>query len=148
MISPSDHPYVNVLVGAFRADADRLAGLRDWLEDIVAGPELLAVSDAVLGGVVRILTHPRIFAVPTPLGTALDHVAALRGAEGVVRVTPGPRRWDIVDRLCREGDARGNLVADAQHAALDVEHDAGWMTLDHDFARFPGLRWAHPFAVE
>ena len=139
-------PDVNVLVGAFRADADRHAGLRDWLEDVVAGPDVLALSDAVLGGVVRVLTHPRIFAVPTPLGTALDQVAALRGADGVVRVTPGPRHWDIVDRLCRDGDARGNLVADAQHAALAVEHNAVWMTLDHDFARFPGLRWANPLA--
>ena len=139
-------PDVNVLVGAFRADADRHAGLRDWLEDVVAGPDVLALSDAVLGGVVRVLTHTRIFAVPTPLGTALDQVAALRGADGVVRVTPGPRHRDIVDRLCRDGDARGNLVADAQHAALAVEHNAVWMTLDHDFARFPGLRWANPLA--
>ena len=139
-------PDVNVLVGAFRADADRHAGLRDWLEGAVSGPDLLALSDSVLGGVVSILTHPRVFAVPTPLGTALDQIAALRGADGVVRVAPGPRHWDIVDRLCRDGDARGNLVADAQHAALAVEHNAVWMTLDHDFARFPGLRWAHPLA--
>jgi hypothetical protein len=139
-------PDVNVLVGAFRTDADRHAGLRGWLEDAVAGPGLLALSDVVLGGVVRVLTHPRIFAVPTPLATALDQIAALRGAEGVVRVAPGPRHWDIVDRLCRDGDARGNLVADAQHAALAVEHNAVWMTLDHDFARFPGLRWANPLA--
>ena len=137
-------PDVNVLVGAFRADADRHAALRGRLEDAVAGPELLALSDAMLGGVVRVLTHPQIFAVPTPLGTALDQIAALRGAEGVVRVAPVPRHWDIVDRLCRDSDARGNLVADAQHAALAVEHNAVWMTLNHDFARFPGLRWAHP----
>ena len=139
-------PDVNVLVGAFRTDADRHAGLRGWLEETVAGSDLLALSDAVLGGVVRVLTHPRVFSVPTPLGMALDQIAALRGAEGVVRVAPGPRHWDIVDRLCRDGDARGNLVADAQHAALAVEHNAVWMTLDHDFARFPGLRWAHPLA--
>jgi uncharacterized protein len=139
-------PDVNVLVGAFRTDADRHAGLRGWLEETVAGSDLLALSDAVLGGVVRVLTHPRVFSVPTPLGTALDQIAALRGAEGIVRVAPGPRHWDIVDRLCRDGDARGNLVADAQHAALAVEHNAVWMTLDHDFARFPGLRWAHPLA--
>lgn len=137
-------PDVNVLVGAFRTDADRHPGLRGWLEGAVSGPELLALSDSVLGGAVRILTHPRVFAVPTPLVTALDQIAALRDADGVVRLSPGPRHWDIVDRLCRDSDARGNLVADAQHAALAVEHNAVWMTLNHDFARFPGLRWAHP----
>jgi toxin-antitoxin system PIN domain toxin len=137
-------PDVNVLVGAFRTDADRHPGLRGWLEGAVSGPELLALSDSVLGGVVRILTHRRVFAVPTPLVTALDQIAALRDADGVIRLSPGPRHWDIVDRLCRDSDARGNLVADAQHAALAVEHNAVWMTLNHDFARFPGLRWAHP----
>ena len=137
-------PDVNVLVGAFRTDADRHPGLRGWLEGAVSGPELLALSDSVLGGVVRILTNRRVFAVPTPLVTALDQIAALRDADGVIRLSPGPRHWDIVDRLCRDSDARGNLVADAQHAALAVEHNAVWMTLNHDFARFPGLRWAHP----
>ncbi len=41
-------------------------------------------------------------------------------------------------------DARGNLVADAYHAALAIEHGVEWGTTDRDYARFPGLRWRHP----
>ncbi|QCB92628.1 type II toxin-antitoxin system VapC family toxin [Cellulomonas shaoxiangyii] len=134
-------PDVNVLVGAFRADAPRHDALRAWLEEAVAGPETLGVTDAVLGGTVRVLTHPRVFARPTPLAEALTQVEALRSHPDVVRVAPGARHWDLVTRLCRDADARGNLVADAQHAAVAVEHGATWVSQDRDFARFPGLRW-------
>ena len=139
-------PDVNVLIGAFRQDTVGHPAMRSWLEHAVAGAELLGLTDAVLGGVVRISTHPRIFAVPSTLDEVLGQVARLRLADGVVRVTPGPRHWELVDGLCRAADARGNLVADAQHAAVAVEHGATWVTLDRDFARFPGLRWRSPLS--
>ncbi|MFS0705175.1 type II toxin-antitoxin system VapC family toxin [Cellulomonas sp. 179-A 9B4 NHS] len=134
-------PDVNVLVGAFRADAPRHEALRGWLERTVGGPETVGLTDAVLGGTVRVLTHPRVFARPTPLAEALAQVEALRSHPDVVRVVPGPRHWDVVAELCRAADARGNLVADAQHAAVAVELGATWVSQDRDFARFPGLRW-------
>lgn len=137
-------PDVNVLVGALRADAPHHSTLRSWLEAAVAGVEDVGLTDAVLGGTLRVLTHPRVFRSPTPIGEALDAVAHLRSAEGVVRVVPGPRHWGIVDDLCLRADARGNLVADARHAAVAVEIGATWVTLDRDFARFPGLRWRSP----
>lgn len=137
-------PDVNVLVGAFRADAPRHEGLRAWLEGAVAGVEVVGLTDAVLGGVVRVITHPRVFARPSTLEEALGQVDALRTADGVARVVPGPRHWEVVEALCRAADARGNLVADAQHAAVAIEHGATWVTLDRDFARFPGLTWRSP----
>lgn len=137
-------PDVNVLVGAFRADAPQHSELRTWLDGAVRGPVSVGLTDAVLVGTVRVLTHPKVFAHPTPLGNALDLVGALRAHPNVLRVAPGPRHWELVARLCREADARGNLVADAQHAAVAIENGATWVSLDRDFARFPGLRWVVP----
>jgi len=137
-------PDVNVLVGAFRADAPNHAQLRRWLKSAVADVEDLGLTDAVLAGTIRVLTHPRVFVNPTPLEDAFAQVAALLGADGVVRTTPGPRHWETVERLCRAADARGNLVVAAQHAAVAIELGATWVTLDRDFARFPGLRWVSP----
>jgi uncharacterized protein len=34
----------------------------------------------------------------------------------------------------------GNLTADAQQAALAIEHDGELMTFDREFERFAGLR--------
>jgi len=137
-------PDVNVLVGAFRADTPDHDRLRTWLESAVVGVEDLGLTDAVLTGTVRTLTHPRVFTKPTPLARALEQVATLRAADGVVRVAPTPRHWEVFEQLCLTADARGNLVADAAHAAVAIEHGALWVTLDRDFARFPGLRWAPP----
>ena len=60
-------------------------------------------------------------------------------------LSPGPRHWDIFERLCRAADATGNLVPDAYLAALAVEHGAELISADRDFARFAGVRWRHPF---
>lgn len=137
-------PDVNVLVGAYRTDAEHHAALKDWLEASVSDSEPLGVTDAVLSGFVRVVTHPKIFAQPTPLEVALDQASALRGASGVLSVAPGSSYWRIFTELCRDADARGDLVADAAHAAVAIENGATWVTLDRDFARFPGLRWRSP----
>jgi hypothetical protein len=50
----------------------------------------------------------------------------------------------IFKRLCSEADARGNLVPDAWFAALAIESGSEWITLDRDYARFPGLQWRVP----
>jgi toxin-antitoxin system PIN domain toxin len=77
--------------------------------------------------------------------TALTFVRAIRDAPNAVAIEPGPRHWDLFERLCVQGGAKGNLVADAYLAALAIESGCEWITTDRDFARFPGLRWRHPF---
>ena len=59
-------------------------------------------------------------------------------------VVPQQRHWDIFRKLCEQVNARGNLIPDAYHAALAIESGSEWITMDHDFSRFPGLRWSEP----
>lgn len=139
-------PDVNVLVYAARADAPRHAEYRAWLVDALRGAEAVGLSELVLSGVVRVLTHPRIFDPPMPREDALAYVAALRAQPRAVPLRPGDRHWELFTALCQTGDARGNLVADAYHAALAIEVGAEWVSTDRDFARFPGLRWRTPLA--
>lgn len=42
----------------------------------------------------------------------------------------------------------GNLIPDAQLAALAIEHGLTVISADTDFARFPGVRWENPFGAE
>lgn len=135
---------VNIIVSAFRTDAPDHLQMRDWLECAVDDAQPVGISDAVLGGAVRILTNTRVFSPVTPLAHALSEATKLREHPGVVTLWPGARHWEIFDRLCRSADARGNLVADAQHAAVAVEQGANWISKDRDFARFRELRWQHP----
>lgn len=59
-------------------------------------------------------------------------------------IQPGELHWEFFNRLCLETDARGNLESDAWLAALVIESGCEWITLDHDYARFPGLKWRVP----
>ena len=137
-------PDVNVLIYAFRDAAPGHAQYRDWLRDRVASSEAFGLSELVLSGVVRVLTHPAVFSPVTPTEAAFEFVDALRAQPNAVLLTPGQRHWDIFSRLCTTARARGNLVSDAYHAALAMEHGCEWITTDRDYARFPGLRWRHP----
>ena len=139
-------PDVNVLVYAFRADVEQHEPHRTFVRGLVEGDEAFGLSSQVLSGFVRVVTHPRIFATPDPVEDALSFTRTLRASERSVAIEPGPRHWEIFERLCREGNARGNLVADAYLAALAIESGCEWITTDRDYARFPGLRWRHPLA--
>jgi toxin-antitoxin system PIN domain toxin len=137
---------VNVMVYAQRPDAVDHAKYRKWLEETLDSGSMCGFSDVALSGVVRIVTHPRIFSDPTTLDIALGFVTFLRENPGGVIVSPGERHWEIFTRLCKSVGAKGNLVSDAYFAALAIESGAEWITADRDFARFPGLRWRHPLA--
>jgi len=137
---------VNVLVHAFREASPEHAAYRAWLEATVAGDEPFGLSELVLSGFVRIATHPRVFDPPAPVGEALAFADALRSQPNAVIVAPGTRHWEIFERLCVTGGAKGNLASDAYLAALAIESGCEWITGDRDFSRFPGLRWWHPLA--
>lgn len=137
-------PDVNVLVYAHRAELPEHAACRRWLEDLVNADAAFGLADVVLGGFLRVVTHPRVFRRPTPLAEALAEAAALRAQPNRVPLEPGRRHWSIFERLCRETRARGNLVADAYLAALALEAGCTWVTTDRDYSRFPGLRWSSP----
>jgi len=109
---------VNVLVYAHREDLSEHGSMRAWLERVVAQDEPFALAELVLSGFLRIVTHSRVFATPTPLEGALAVVEALRERPNCVVISPGPRHWDIFLHLCRTANARGRLVPDAYLAAL------------------------------
>lgn len=138
-------PDVDVLVGALRSDAPDHDRYRTWLETTASGPQPFGLSDVVLSGTVRVLTHPRVFHPPTPLDHVLTELDRLRSLPTCVVVSPGARHWAIFTDLCRRAGATGNLVPHAWLAALAVESGSEWVSADRDFVRFPGLRWRHPF---
>lgn len=137
-------PDVNVLVYAFREDAEDHKAYRGWLEEVVSRDETFALADAVLSGFLRVVTHPRVFREPAPVKRAVAFVEALRGQDNCVVLAPGRRHWEIFTGLCVEAHATGNLIPDAFLAALAIEAGCEWITTDRDYARFPGLRWRHP----
>lgn len=135
---------VNVLLSAFRPDLKDHALCRAWLDGVVNGPGDYGVSPQVLSSVIRISTHRRAFPRPSLPGVVLAFCRDVMEQPNARVVAPGERHWSIFVDLCRESAATGNLVPDAWFAALAIESGCEWITLDGDFARFPGLRWRRP----
>ena len=135
---------VKVPVSAHREDADRHGEFKAWLEMALQGPAGVAVSDLVLSGCLRVITHPKVFKEPTPLPQALAFVEDFRAREAVHVLSPGPGHWAIFCDLCRRTEAKGHLIPDADHAALALETGCEWFSADRGFSRFPGLKWRHP----
>jgi toxin-antitoxin system PIN domain toxin len=141
-------PDVNVLIYAFRTDSNRHDEYKTWLESVINGAAAYGMSPQVLAAVVRICTHPRVYAAPSRPRDVFDFCRVLLEQPNATVVVPGERHWDIFDGLCQAAKATGNLVQDAWFAALAIESGCEWVTTDRDYARFPGLSWRAPLAVE
>lgn len=137
-------PDVNVLVYAHREDSAHHAVCGRRLEATMAGEERYAVAELVLGGFLRVVTHPKIFNAPSSRRDALTFAEQVREQPNALLVEPGERHWTILRRRCLKAKARGNLVPDAYLAAPAVENGCEWITTDRDFSRFPGLKWRSP----
>lgn len=138
-------PDVNVLVYAHRRDSipehERYA---EWLTDLATGPEPFALSVLALSGLIRIVTNPRVFKAPSQLAEVFAFIDQLTTRPTARILSPGRDHLAIFRQLCEAANAAGKLVADAQHAAVAIEHGCTLVTTDSDFDRFPGLRWHHP----
>lgn len=137
-------PDVNVLIYATRRDSPRHEAHRAWLDDQVKGPAAFAMSELVLSGFVRVMTHPKAFRTPTSTDDAVRVVNDIVRRPHCRLLRPGPRHLQIFLDLCATLELRSNGVPDAYHAALAIESGSEWVTADRGFARFPGLRWRHP----
>ena len=117
---------------------------RPWLDAVGSGDARFGISPLALSAVVRITTDRRIYLKTSPSEEALRFCDNLLGQPNCQIVEPGERHWTIFKRLCLETGTRGPGVTDAWFAALAIEWGCEWVTMDRDYARFPGLRWAPP----
>lgn len=138
-------PDVNVLIYAHREDSTpEHRAFAGWLTDVATGDEPFALSVLTLAGLVRIVTNPRVFRRPSTLDEVFAFTAELTSRPNARVVAPGSRHLKIFEDLCRRSGATAKLAADAQHAAVAIEHGCTLVTTDSDFDRFSELRWRHP----
>lgn len=128
-------PDVNVLVAASRCDHPHHRVAIGWLEgalDAAAGGERLRLLPMVVAGVLRLVTHPRVFHEPTPPAEAQDFLAAILSADGVTMAPLGDE-WPLLESLCRQHGLAGNAISDAWIAAAVLSRSDCLVTFDRDF---------------
>ncbi len=136
---------VNVLIYAFRSDAENHSLFKSWLESVINGPSAYGIAPQVLASVVRVCTHPRIFKIPSSLTDVFQFCGALLQQPNATVIVPGERHWEIFETVCQKSQSKGNIAQDAWFAALAIEFGCEWITTDRDYSRFDGLTWRAPF---
>lgn len=137
----------NLLIyAANRRDPSHKAA-RSWLESVLAGDRRVGFPWQTIGAFLRIATNPR--ALPSPLsmtqanGLVDDWLAATSAW-----IPPATERTaGVLSDLLTSVPVSGNLVPDAQIAALAIEHGLAVYSADTDFARFPDVRWINPLTA-
>lgn len=135
---------VNVVLAAHRDDHPDFDTARAWLDQTIAASTPFAIVDLVAGSFLRIATNRRIFSIPTPVDEAFSYLKALRAQPAHVMLAPGPGHIALLEQLCASAEASGDLIADAQLAAIAIEHACELVSFDRDFARFSELNWSRP----
>lgn len=139
-------PDLNLLIYAADAQSPRHRGARQWLERSLSSEETIAFAWTVLLGFVRLTTHPGVFRQPLQPSAAVAIVDGWLRQPNTLTLNPTDRHLSLLDELLGGVGSAGNLVTDAHLAALAIEHGAELLSCDHDFARFPGLRWSDPLS--
>ena len=135
----------NILVYAHREDAPFHVAARRALESLAQGPASWAIPWPCIHAFLAIVTHPHIFAPPTPRPRALDQVGAWLEAPGLVLLAEFESHWSALRTLIETGRIVGPQVHDARIAALCVQHGVRELwSADRDFSRFSGLAHVNP----
>jgi toxin-antitoxin system PIN domain toxin len=135
---------VNVLVYAYREDVAHHVVCHQWLESVVNSEKAFGYSELVLSGFLRVVTHPKVFEIPASLSSAMLFAEQLRLASNAVCIGPGAMHWAIFAKCVQQIEAKGNDIPDAYHAALALEWNCEWVTMDKGFKRFKGLKSKNP----
>lgn len=134
----------NLLLYAVDENSAQNAPAAAWLKETLDGDSRVGLPWQTIGAFLRIVTHPRVTDNPLSAADAWTYVEDWL-AVPVVWIPPATEATArIYARLCARVEITGNLVPDAQLAALAIEHGVELASADTDFMRFPGLRWTNP----
>lgn len=135
----------NILVYAHRKDSPWHEAARLRVAELAEGRGAWAIPCPCLHEFLGIVTHPRIFANPTPIELARSQVDAWLDSPGLVLLAETGGYWARLRALLETGRVSGPQVHDARIAALCLHHGiARLWTADRDFSRFPELPAANP----
>jgi toxin-antitoxin system PIN domain toxin len=137
-------PDINLLLYTYDTDSPFHAKAAAWWDSCMSGTEPIGLPPVVLFGFVRIGTNHRVFEHPMTPKEAAGYVRLWLEQPPVQLLDPSATHVEQVLQLLEALGTAGNLVTDAQLAALAIDRQALLHTADTDFVRFEGLRWHNP----
>lgn len=130
----------NIMIYAHRAESELHEAAASRLVALCEGVERWALPVFCVTEFMRVVTHRRVFNPPSTMVQAAEFIESITAAPSCEVVQPGSEFLQRLLAIAREADSRGNLMFDAQIAALCWEHGIdGILTNDTDFAHFKAL---------
>ena len=112
----------NLLVYAHRPEMPFHERAREVLTEAVGGTEPVSVPWPCLHEFLAIVSNPRIFRDPTPIGVALDAARRLLASLSGGFLAEGEGYLGTLERIARPALLQGAIVHDARIAALCRYH--------------------------
>ncbi len=134
----------NILLYAVDEQSPHGPRAASWLESALNGTERVGLPWQTIGAFLRISTHPRVSANPLTTEQAQQYVDDWLEAPAAWLPPATERTAAAYSQLARQYHVSGNLIPDAQLAALALELGVAVVSADSDFARFPVIRWINP----
>jgi len=137
-------PDANLILYAYDAESPFHPEAATWWSGLLSQSEPVGLCPVVVFAFLRLSTHGRVFEQPLSVGEAKGHIASWLERPNVRLLVAAPDHVDSVCQLLDKAGTAGNLVTDAQIAALALEFGATVHTADTDFARFAKVSWTNP----
>lgn len=135
----------NILVYAHRDESPFHDAASRRLAELAEGIASWAVPWPCLHEFLSVVTHPRVFAPPTPLERALDQIEAWMESPSLVLLSESGAHWATLRQMLVGGRIAGPQVHDARVAALCRQHGVRELwSADRDFSRFGGINLVNP----
>ena len=138
----------NILVYAHREDSEWHQAAFQRLAAVAEGRAAWAIPWPCIHEFLAIVTHPRIFAPPTPIARALSQVDAWTESPSLVLLAESQVHWERLRSLLLTGKVAGPKVHDARIAALCLQHGVKQLwSADRDFGRFSAVTVVNPLVT-
>ena len=135
----------NILVYAHRKDSQWHEAAEGAVRLLAEGTAAWAIPWPCLHEFLAIVTHPRIYAPPTPLAAAIAQVEAWLASPTHVMLAEGAGYWETLAATVSAARSVGGHVHDARVAALCAHHRVSELwSADRDFSRFTKLTVRNP----
>jgi len=135
----------NLLLHAHQREAELHAPALRLIRSLAEAPAPWAVCFHSLVEFFAVVTHPRVWRLPSTPIQALDQIAAWKESPSLRILTDTEASLDILGQLVVHGRVRGGQVHDARIAACCLTHGVRELwTVDRDFSRFPNLATRNP----
>lgn len=135
----------NILIYSHRIESPWHATAKSSVTALTMGRSRWAIPWPCIHEFLGIVTHAKIYTVPTPMALALEQAQAWSQSPSVSIIGETGVHLATLSAIIGAAKLAGPKIHDAKIAAICLQHGVSELwTADRDFSRFPALRTRNP----